>query len=90
MPEWNQTHELKIWPEFFRALESGAKTFEARKDDRGFLEGDWLLLQEWDPGREKYTGRSIAGKVTYILRGPGFGISEGHVVMALAHVTRRT
>jgi len=25
-------HELKTWPEFFRAIESGHKTFEVRKN----------------------------------------------------------
>ncbi len=90
MQESNHTHELKIWPEFYRALVAGTKTFEARRDDRGFQVGDWLVLKEWEPTRSSYTGQSVAGKVTYILRGPGFGVEAGHVIMSLAHVTRRT
>jgi hypothetical protein len=29
-------HELKMWPEFFKHVWSGDKTFELRVDDRGF------------------------------------------------------
>ena len=35
-------HELKIYPEYFKAVISGEKTFEIRKNDRPFAtrEGD--------------------------------------------------
>ena len=48
-------HRLKIMPEFFRAVTDGRKTFELRKDDRGFSVGDHLVLAEWDG--EDFTGR---------------------------------
>jgi hypothetical protein len=72
-------HELKTWPRYFGAVMSGAKTFEARKDDRGFSVGDCLILREWDPNTLEYTGASLARYVTYILRdtehvAPGFCI----------------
>ncbi|MCX7610250.1 MAG: DUF3850 domain-containing protein [Ignavibacterium sp.] len=37
-------HKLKIYPEFFKEVCSGKKTFEIRKNDRGFQVGDILLL----------------------------------------------
>jgi hypothetical protein len=84
-------HALKTWPEFFRAIWDGEKTFEARRDDRGYAVGDELLMREWVPKRDMtgvawrgdYTGRSVRAVVTYVLRGGSFGVEPGHVVMAL-------
>ena len=72
-------HNLKIWPEYFDVILSGEKTFELRKDDRGFGVGDTLLLKEWTQ-HGGYTGREIAVMVTYILS--GFGLNSW-VVMAI-------
>ena len=33
-------HNLKAWPEFFDAVADGRKTFEVRRNDRGYREGD--------------------------------------------------
>ena len=44
-----KVHELKTWPEFFKAIKSGAKTCEIREDDRGFSVGDVLKLREFVP-----------------------------------------
>jgi hypothetical protein len=70
-----RTHELKTWPEFFQALASGRKTFEVRKNDRGYAIGDCLLLREWNQHTETY---SVMRRVTvsYILHGPGFGVED--------------
>lgn len=76
-------HELKTLAEFYDDVKSGAKTFEARKDDRGFQIGDRLLLRRWNPPHEGYDGQKLLMDITYILRGPGFGIEAGHVVMGI-------
>jgi hypothetical protein len=81
------THDLKTWPEYFAAAESGEKPFEVRLADRDFVVGDVLCLLEWDPRAERYTGGMIHRRVTYILRGPAFGISDGFVVMGLAYIS---
>jgi hypothetical protein len=64
------THDLKIWPEYFDPLIEHRKTFELRKADRDYKEGDTLNLKEWDPKTEKYTGLEAEVEITYILGGP--------------------
>lgn len=71
-----QTHELKIWPEYYNAILDGRKKFELRKADRPYKVGDTLLLKEYDPLWEKYTERECLVSITYILEGqhaiPGY------------------
>jgi len=80
--EYKRGHVLKVWPEYFDALQSGEKTFELRKDDRGFRVGEWLHLREWDPRREIYSGRELYRKITYIISGK-FGLENDFVCMAI-------
>lgn len=83
------THRLKTHPEPFLALYTGAKRFEIRRDDdRVFRVGDVLELLEWVPGEERYTGATVVAIVTYVLRGPGYGVPEGHCIMS-TYVTNR-
>lgn len=56
-------HDLKILPEFFRAVVDGRKRFEIRKNDRNFAEGDALILREFDG--LIFTGRHLQCRVTY-------------------------
>ena len=82
------THKLKIWPSFFTAVENRTKTFEFRRcGDRVVSIDDELILEEWHPGREEYTGRSVTRTVTYVLyldsRGEHFSY-EPDVAKALA------
>lgn len=79
-------HELKTWPPYFEAVAKGEKTFEVRKNDRGFRRGDVLCLREWDPKTEKYTGRVRYHGVPYIFFGGKLGVDAETVVMALGPV----
>ena len=80
------THALKTWPEYFKAIEDGSKTFEVRKFDRQFKVGDILLLQEWDNLTGQYTGNETAKVITYILAGDinKFGLFGDYCVMSIA------
>lgn len=62
------TIRKKVWPEYFEAIVAGKKNFELRLNDFAVNEGDTLLLEEWDPKTEAYTGRNIEKKVTYVAR----------------------
>jgi hypothetical protein len=77
------THHLKTWPEFFRAITSGDKTFELRKDDRGYRAGDVLHLQEYDRANDTLTGAEIWVRVPYLVAGPAFGLERDYVCMAI-------
>lgn len=76
-------HHLKIVPLYFHSVASSEKTFEVRKNNRDFHEGDVLILEEWAPGHG-YTGRMCVRFVTYILYGGEFGIDKDYCVMALS------
>jgi Domain of unknown function (DUF3850) len=93
MPRRGRGHVLKCWPPYWADVASGRKSFELRRDDRGFNEGDVLILREFDPfggyaGDDgEYTGRTCERRVSYVLCGPAaiaFGLVEGYVVLGLA------
>lgn len=58
----------KVWPKYFEKLLSGEKKVELRLADFACSPGDILVLQEWDPETQQYTGRTLEKKVTYVLR----------------------
>jgi hypothetical protein len=76
-------HRLKTWDEFMMDIATHKKTFEVRKNDRGFKTGHILLLEGWDNKEQKYTDKVIEAEVTYTLYGGQFGIEEGYVVMGI-------
>lgn len=78
-----KTHILKTWPKYFQSIWLGLKQFEVRKNDRSYSVGDFLVLAEWEPSDETYTGRVIIAKVTFVLDGGQFGVEQGFVVMSL-------
>jgi hypothetical protein len=60
-------HNVKSWPAFYNAILAGDKKHEVRRiDDREFQVGDLLLLQEFDPTTNRYTGREQTVEITYI------------------------
>lgn len=71
-------HKLKIWPTYFEAVISGAKTFEVRKDDRPYNPGDVLVLCEFNG---EYTGRVCEVDVPYVLR--GVYCRDGYCIMSI-------
>ncbi|WFU81275.1 DUF3850 domain-containing protein [Bradyrhizobium sp. CIAT3101] len=63
----NITHHLKCWPQFFNEIVAGRKKHDLRRaDDRNFRVGDTLVLEEYDPQRDAFTGRTLTVEVTYI------------------------
>lgn len=61
-----KVHELKIGFEFFEAVKDGRKKFEIRKNDRNYQEGDILILKEYDPLTQLFSGEIIKVEITYM------------------------
>ena len=89
----SQVHDLKTWPRHFQAIWDGRKSFEMRRNDRGYKVGDTLILREWEPslmygvdGGGEYKGRYVTAIVTYLLdqdeEQPEF-IADNWVIMAI-------
>lgn len=78
-----KVHELKTWPYFFNQILIGVKRYEIREDDRGFKVGDELMLNEWDPETEEYTGRAVDAVITSKVDGGQLGIKDGYCVLGI-------
>lgn len=76
-------HRLKIWPGMFEAVLSGRKTAEFRTNERGFIASDSIVLEEWNPETESYTGRTQEVAVTHVVNGPDFGIPTGYCMLSI-------
>lgn len=74
-------HCLKVDSGPFRAIQSGEKTFEFRRNDRGFAVGHVLFLCELHGG--ELTGRTSRHLVTYILHGGSYGVPDDFCVMSI-------
>ena len=79
-------HTLKTLPEYLEAVGCGEKTFEVRRNDRDFLNGDGLHLREWHSDSGTYGFRSITCRVSYVLKGAEaikFGVRPGFCVLGI-------
>lgn len=74
-------HKLKTLTNFYQDVEHGRKKFEVRFNDRNFMVGDVLCLQEFIPP-STYTGREVCKEVSYVLDDPNY-CKEGFVVLGL-------
>lgn len=75
-------HTLKTWGPYLEAIGLGHKTFEIRKDDRGFRVGDILHLREWNPDKQDWGPRSVTCFISYILRDFA-GLKNGYCAMGI-------
>jgi hypothetical protein len=75
-------HELKTWPQYYEQVRNGSKRFELRRDDRPFAVDDLLILREWEPASETYTGYVTVAVITSIVRGEW--LAPGYVALGIA------
>ncbi|UAN54353.1 DUF3850 domain-containing protein [Serratia sp. JSRIV002] len=76
----SSSHELKILPEFFRAVISGHKKTEIRQADRLFSVGDELWLREWTV-QDGYTGWDVYKTITHVTDLMGY--APGYVMLSI-------
>lgn len=60
--------EKKVLPEYFEKILSGEKNFELRLADWECKPGDILVLREYDPKKNNYTGRKAEKEAGYVLK----------------------
>lgn len=58
--------EKKTWPDLFQKIVEGKKTFDLRLNDFDIDEGDILVLKEYDPKTQTYSGRILEKKVGFV------------------------
>lgn len=82
------THDLKLSILFCDAVYNGRKSFEVRRNDRGFQTGDHIKFIPIRPGATKpedmYPDHPIKTQeyvITYMLN--GWGIENGYVVLGI-------
>ena len=83
--EMAEAHNLKTWTPYFNDIRNGVKTFEVRKNDRNYQVGDTLILEEYNPDTEKYTGAWIPEEIIYKLDDIRF-VKEGFVVLGIQEI----
>lgn len=79
--EGQRVHQLRLAGSYYDLVASKTKSFELRKNDRGYRVGDHLELMEFRDGRN--TGRMIKAETTYILE-DYTGLEDGYCIMAIA------
>jgi hypothetical protein len=96
-----KVHELKTDPEHYNNIEANHKTHTVRRDDRGYMVGDYVVLRKTKyTGKEMrghdgkggermplvYTGVSLMCKITNIYNGPG--VCTGYAALSLKIIDR--
>lgn len=78
-----KVHDVKLGTTFFDDVKTGRKTFELRKNDRGYKEGDTIVMHEEKDGTT--TGRTIEKKIVYMLE-DFTGLEDGYCILGLGEV----
>ena len=78
-------HKIKIRESFADAVYQGDKTFEVRKNDRGYQKGDFVQFTVlYDSDGLEMISHPLMGKtyeITYVLS--GWGIEDGYCVFGI-------
>ena len=76
----HKIHEIKIAAMCYEDVVSGKKSFELRKNDRGYKQGDKLIMLEFKDG--KHAGRIVNADIVYMLE-DYTGLAEGYCILGI-------
>ena len=91
-----KTHNLKIQEDFADAIVSGDKTFEIRKNDRGYQKGDYIKFDKVIERGSSFDCFDILTHpirdklyvITYVMS--GWGLKDDFVVFGIKEVSTTT
>ena len=75
-----KVHQIRLAANYYDDVAAGRKTFELRKNDRGYGVGHILEMMEFREGRN--TGRVIHADVVYMLEDYA-GLQEGYCILGI-------
>ena len=61
-----KTIRKKTWPDLFQKMLDGKKNTDLRLADFDLEAGDTLILEEYDPKKKEYTGRTLEKQVKHL------------------------
>ena len=76
-------HELKSHPIPFRDVVNGLKTYEIRVDDRDYRVGDVLVLKEWYPDTQSFSGAIVTCGILHKTPGGAWGLPSELCVLGV-------
>lgn len=80
-------HELRIDPEYYERVQDGSKTFEIRRNDRDYRQGQVVMLREWRrdglQDGKRYSGREHVARIGYVA---DYKQQPGYVVFSLSSI----
>ena len=84
-------HTLKTDPSVYDRSAAGRKPWEIRLNDRDYQVGDTVTLQETvfsgaqmrEGAALGFTGKELCGQITYVLRGPKYGLADGWCIFSV-------
>lgn len=87
-------HELKTVQPFFKAVWEGKKTAELRKNDRGFMINDIVILKEYNPHFDTvgspispFSGCEVWGIITSVIY-KHESLTEGYCMFSFKEINR--
>lgn len=82
-----RTHEIKIDSEYADSVYYGDKTFEVRRNDRGYQKGDRVKFKVVKEGlsEKNHPLNDRTYEITYVL-GSFYGLADGYVAFSIREV----